>query len=57
MQKKLQEIRIAESQKVGNARIIQKASVPQEPIASRKSLLLVSGTLLGTLLGIATALA
>jgi polysaccharide biosynthesis transport protein len=57
LQKKLQEIRIAESQKVGNARIIQKASVPQEPIASRKSLLLVSGSLLGTLLGIATALA
>ena len=57
LQKKLQEIRIAESQKVGNARIIQKASVPQEPIASRKSLLLVSGTLLGTLFGIATALA
>ncbi|MEG4804232.1 polysaccharide biosynthesis tyrosine autokinase [Microcoleus sp. ARI1-B5] len=57
LQKKLQEIRIAESQKVGNARIIQKASVPQEPIASRKSLLLVSGSLLGTLFGIATALA
>ena len=57
LQKKLQEIRIAESQKVGNARIIQKASVPQEPIASRKSLLLVSGSLLGSLLGIATALA
>ncbi|MEG4320545.1 MULTISPECIES: polysaccharide biosynthesis tyrosine autokinase [unclassified Microcoleus] len=57
LQKKLQEIRIAESQKVGNARIIQKASVPQEPIASRKSLLLVSGSLLGTLLGIATAIA
>jgi succinoglycan biosynthesis transport protein ExoP len=57
LQKKLQEIRIAESQKVGNARIIQKASIPQEPIASRKALLLVSGSLLGTLLGIATALA
>lgn len=57
LQKKLQEIRIAESQKVGNARIIQRASVPQEPIASRKSLLLVSGSLLGTLLGIATAIA
>ena len=57
LQKKLQEIRITENQKVGNARIIQKASVPQEPIASRKSLLLVSGALLGSLLGIATALA
>jgi capsular exopolysaccharide synthesis family protein len=57
LQNKLQEIRIAENQRVGNARIIQQASVPQEPIASRKSLMLVSGAMLGTLLGIATALA
>ncbi|MGL5063423.1 MAG: GumC family protein [Microcoleus sp.] len=57
LQKKLQEIRIAENQKVGNARIIQQASVPQEPVASRKSLMLVSGAMLGTLAGIATALA
>lgn len=57
LQNKLQEIRIAENQRVGNARIIQQASVPQEPMASRKSLMLVSGAMLGTLLGIATALA
>jgi polysaccharide biosynthesis transport protein len=57
LQKKLQEIRIAENQKVGNARIIQQASLPQEPVASRKSLMLVSGAMLGTLAGIAAALA
>jgi polysaccharide biosynthesis transport protein len=56
LQKKLQEIRITENQQVGNARIIQKPSVPEEPMSSRKSLLLVSGTLLGTLLAIAAAL-
>ncbi|NJL66278.1 MAG: hypothetical protein HC894_04610 [Microcoleus sp. SM1_3_4] len=56
LQKKLQEIRIAENQKVGNARIIQQASLPQEPVASRKSLMLVSGAMLGTLAGIAAAL-
>jgi len=56
LQKKLQEIRITENQQVGNARIIQKPSVPEEPMSSRKSLLLVSGTLLGTLLALAAAL-
>jgi len=56
LQKKLQQIRITENQQVGNARIIQKPSVPEEPVRSRKSLLLVSGSLLGTLLAIAAAL-
>ncbi|NJK76827.1 MAG: lipopolysaccharide biosynthesis protein, partial [Microcoleus sp. SU_5_6] len=41
---------------MGNARIIQQASLPQEPVASRKSLMLVSGAMLGTLAGIAAAL-
>jgi len=53
---KLQEIGITENQNLGNARIIADATVPQEPIASRKSLILVSGVLLGSLLAIATAL-
>jgi polysaccharide biosynthesis transport protein len=52
LQKKLQQIRITENQQVGNARIVQRPSVPEEPVASRKSLLLVSGSLLGTLLSI-----
>jgi succinoglycan biosynthesis transport protein ExoP len=56
LQKKLQEIRITENQQVGNARIIQRPSVPEEPVTSRKSLLLVSGSLLGTLLALAAAL-
>ena len=56
LQKKLQQIRITENQQVGNARIVQRPSVPEEPVASRKSLLLVSGILLGTLLGIVGAI-
>ncbi|MEG4441370.1 polysaccharide biosynthesis tyrosine autokinase [Microcoleus sp. AT9_B5] len=56
LQKKLQQIRITENQQVGNARIIQKPSIPEEPVRSRKTLLLVSGGLLGTLLAVAAAL-
>ncbi|MGA9378388.1 MAG: polysaccharide biosynthesis tyrosine autokinase, partial [Phormidium sp.] len=41
---------------VGNARIIEAPEVPQEPITSRKKLLIISGVLLGSLLGMATAL-
>ncbi|MFB2933848.1 GumC family protein [Aerosakkonemataceae cyanobacterium BLCC-F154] len=53
---KLQEIRITENQNVGNARIIEAPEVPEEPIASRKKLFIVSGILLGSLLAMATAL-
>ena len=53
---KLQEIRITENQNVGNARIIQAAFVPDEPVAPRKSLFLVAGVMLGSLLSLATAL-
>jgi capsular exopolysaccharide synthesis family protein len=56
LQKKLQQIRITENQQVGNARIVQRPSVPEEPVRSRKSLLLVSGSLLGTLLAVAAAM-
>ncbi|MEG4941308.1 polysaccharide biosynthesis tyrosine autokinase [Microcoleus sp. F4-D5] len=56
LQKKLQQIRITENQQVGNARIIQKASVPEEPLRSRKYLLLISGTFLGTLLAVGAAM-
>ncbi|MEY3867411.1 MAG: hypothetical protein RLZZ338_1302 [Cyanobacteriota bacterium] len=54
--KKRQEISIAENQNVGNARIVQPAIVPDEPVASRKSLFLVTGGLFGSLLAIGTAL-
>ena len=53
---KLQEIKIAENQNMGNARIIQAAVVPEEPVASRKSLFIVTGVLLGSMFSIATAL-
>ena len=53
---KLQEARIAENETVNNARIIEAALVPEKPAAPRKSLLLVTGGLLGLLLSIATAL-
>lgn len=52
---KLQEIRITENQNVGNARIIASAVVPDEPVAPRKDLFLVTGALLALVLGVATA--
>jgi polysaccharide biosynthesis transport protein len=54
--KKHQEISIAENQNVGNARIVQEAIIPDEPVASRKALFLVTGVLFGSLLAIGTAL-
>jgi len=53
---KLQESRIAENQNVGNVRVTSFALVPDEPVAPRKSLYLVTGVLLGSLLSLATAL-
>jgi capsular exopolysaccharide synthesis family protein len=53
---KLQETRIAENQKVGNARVIASALIPDEPVAPRKTLYLVTGVLLGSLLALATAI-
>lgn len=53
---KFQEIRIAENQTIGNVRIIEAATVPEEPVASRKSLLLVTGVLLGSVLAVGTAI-
>ncbi|MFB2971795.1 GumC family protein [Aerosakkonema sp. BLCC-F183] len=53
---KLQEIRIAENQNMGNARIIEAAVFPQEPVASRKALFAVIGVFLGSMLSISTAL-
>lgn len=53
---KLQEIRIAENQNMGNARVIAAAIVPDDPVAPRKALYLVTGVLLGGLLAVATAL-
>lgn len=56
LQTKLQQIRLTEVQRVGNARIIQNPTLPQDPLPSRKSLFVVTGTLLGCLLAISTAI-
>lgn len=53
---KFQEIRIAENQNVGNARVIAAAITPEDPVAPRKALYLVTGILLGSMLALATAL-
>jgi polysaccharide biosynthesis transport protein len=50
-----QEIRIAENQTLGNARIIQVAPVPQKPTGSYKLLLIAAGGFVGAFLGIAAA--
>lgn len=51
----LQEVRVAENQNIGNARIIESASIPQSPSDSKQKLIVlgISG-LFGTLLAIAT---
>jgi polysaccharide biosynthesis transport protein len=56
LQQKLQEIHIAENQSVGNARIISSAISPEEAVAPRKILYLVTGIMLGGILATATAL-
>ncbi|HEY9670754.1 MAG TPA: polysaccharide biosynthesis tyrosine autokinase [Waterburya sp.] len=53
---KLQEIRLAENQTVGNARLVSRALVPEKPVAPRKSLYLGAGLLLSSLISLATAL-
>lgn len=53
--KNLQETQLAENQKIGNAHIISKATVPKEAAASQKKLVIVAGSFVGILLAIATA--
>jgi polysaccharide biosynthesis transport protein len=55
LQQKLQEVRIAESQSLGNASLVSPALVPEKPI-SRKSLYQSMGIFLGAVVGVATAL-
>lgn len=52
---KLQEIRIAENQAIGNARIISEADIPDQPTSPWKLLYAIVGALVGILLGIITA--
>lgn len=55
LQQKLQEVRIAESQSLGNASLVSPALVPEKPI-SRKSLYQSMGIFIGAIVGVATAL-
>ncbi|WP_017653683.1 GumC family protein [Fortiea contorta] len=50
-----QEIRVAEQQTVGNARVIQPALVPKKPAAATQLLFLAGGGLVGALLAVAAA--
>lgn len=52
---RLQDIQVAKTQRVENARIIQPAVAPIRPAASMKLLFLAGGGLVGLLLGIAAA--
>ena len=53
---RLQEIRVAENQTVGNARIIQEAIVPTQPVRSKMTIYLAAGgVFVGLLLGVAAA--
>jgi capsular exopolysaccharide synthesis family protein len=52
--KKLEEVRLAETQNIGNARILEPASVPEKPLIGKKAILLALGSLLGVLLSTAT---
>jgi capsular exopolysaccharide synthesis family protein len=54
--KQLQETEVIEQQKVGNARIISEALVPQKPVSPKIALNLALGGFLGVLLGVGTAL-
>lgn len=52
----LQEIRVTENQTIGNARIIQAATAPDEASLKRRNLLLAAGAFLGLSMGVAAAL-
>lgn len=53
---RLQEVRVAENQNIGNIRVIQPAEAMDNPVAPRKKLYLVAGAMLGGLLAAAIAL-
>lgn len=54
---KLQEIRVAENQNIGNARVISPALLPDNPAASRKKLIIGAGVVLGVMFGVIVAFA
>lgn len=52
---RLQETQVAENQNIGNARIIESAIAPKEPLGSNSKLLVVAGALGGLLVGASIA--
>lgn len=48
---RLQEVEVAQYQRVGNARIISRAMVPDRPSGPRRTLIISAGSMLGLLLG------
>ncbi|WP_017651408.1 GumC family protein [Fortiea contorta] len=54
---RLQEVQVAENQNIGNARIISPALIPDQPAASKKTLLVLGGGIFGGMLGLIAALA
>lgn len=54
--KQLQEVEVAEQQKVGNARVVSPALLPDKPVSPKILLNLALGGFLGLLLGAGTAL-
>ncbi|MBW4668516.1 MAG: polysaccharide biosynthesis tyrosine autokinase [Cyanomargarita calcarea GSE-NOS-MK-12-04C] len=54
---RLQEIKVAENQNIGNASVISKALVPDQPVGLGKKVVLAGGGVVGILLGITAAFA
>lgn len=52
---RLQEIRVAENQNIGNARVIQAAKVPEETVGPSKAVYVAGGAFVGLFLGLAVA--
>ncbi|ERN42732.1 uncharacterized protein involved in exopolysaccharide biosynthesis [Rubidibacter lacunae KORDI 51-2] len=53
---RLQEVRVTENQNLGNARVVENALVPINPIWPRMQLILMAGGIVGALIGTATAI-
>ncbi len=53
---RLQEVQIAENQTQANARVVEQAKIPNNPISPKIALNLALGGILGAMLGVATAL-
>lgn len=52
---RFQELQVAESQNIGNVRLMSSAPVPDDPVSSNKKLILLAGIAAGSLFGIAIA--